>query len=188
MEQDQWLYFLRTNFYELDHNAQKITYNEYRKLVYRDIYFLYRNHELAEDIVQETFFKVVDKAPKAKSIHKAWIIRIARNYAYDLFKKNKKYHHVPEPQVINDKKAPFLLPTVADQVEDHIRNEILHEALQALKPVYRQVLFMYYIEEKSYNEIAQKLGTSEQALAQMLVRARKKLYHYFSKRWVDADE
>lgn len=80
------------------------------------------------------------------------------------------------------------MPTVAEQVEDQIRNEVLHETLNELNPMYRQILFLYYIEEKPYREIAQQLGTTEQALAQMMVRARKKLFHYFSKRWVDGDE
>lgn len=78
--------------------------------------------------------------------------------------------------------APFQLPSVAEQVEDQIRNEILHETLNQLRPEYRQALFMYYIEEKPYKEIAQELGTTEQALAQTMVRARKKLHLYFSKK------
>lgn len=190
MSREKWLYLLCNNFYDLDHDTQKITYEVFRNLVYPDIYFLSRNHELAEDVVQETFLKVVAKAPKLRNQEhlKAWIIKVARNDAYDFFKKNKKYHHVSEPQVVVDMKAPFLHPTVADQVEDQIRNETLHEALNELSPAYRQALFLYYIEEKPYKEIALELGTTEQALAQMMVRARKKLYRYFSKRWVDADE
>ena len=53
MEQDKWLYLFRSNFYHLDPNIQESTYQSYRKLVYHDIYFLFRNHDLAEDIVQE---------------------------------------------------------------------------------------------------------------------------------------
>ncbi|MBT2765344.1 sigma-70 family RNA polymerase sigma factor [Paenibacillus sp. ISL-20] len=190
VEQEQWLYFLRTNFYDLDHDTQKLAYEAYRNLVYRDIYFLTRSHELAEDVVQETFYKVVAKVPQLQDTKhlKAWMIKIARNYAYDLLKKNKKYHHLRDPQVVIDMKAPFLRPTVAEQVEDQIRKEILLEALNELSPEYRQALFLYYIEEKPYKEIAQELETTEQALAQTMVRARKKLHLYFSKRWVDADE
>lgn len=189
-QEEQWLYFLRSNFFDLDHEAQRLAYEAYRHLVYRDIFFLTRSHELTEDVVQESFYKVVAKAPQLKStMHlKAWIVKVARNHAYDLFKKNKKYRHLREPQVVIDLKAPSFHPTVAEQVEDQIRNEILHEALNELSPEYRQALFKYYIEEKPYREIAQELGKTEQALAQTMVRARKKLYRYFSKRWVDADE
>lgn len=190
MEQDQWLYFLRNNFYVSNHSAQKLVFEAYRNLVYRDIFFLTRSHELAEDVVQETFYKVVDKAPQLRDTKhlKNWIIKVARNHVYDLFKKNKKYRLLREPQVVIDMEAPFLHPSIAEQVEDQIRNKMLHKLLNELSPKYRQVLLMYYFEEKSYKEIAQELGTTEQALAQTMVRARKKLYLYFSKRWVDADE
>ncbi len=64
---------------------------------------------------------------------------------------------------------------LADQVEDQIRNEVLHQALNELSPNYRQAILLFYIEEKSYKEIAQELNTTEQALAQILMRARKKI-------------
>ncbi|MNW46292.1 RNA polymerase sigma factor SigM [compost metagenome] len=190
VEQKQWLYLLCSNFYNLDHKAQNLAYEAYRNLVYKDIFFVTRDHELTKDVVQETFYKVVDKAPHLKDTKhlKAWIIKIARNHVYDLYKKNQKYHHIKEPQVVIDMEAPFLTTSVSEQVENKIRNEILHEALIELKSEYRQALFMYYIEEKPYKEIAREMNTTEQALAQTMARARKKLYFYFSKRWVDADE
>lgn len=76
---------------------------------------------------------------------------------------------------------------VADQVEEQIRDEVLHEALNQLNKKYRDVLFLYYIENMPHKEIAKELGISEQATAQLLVRARKKLVHYFSRKWVDED-
>lgn len=190
MEQEQWLYLLCSNLHDMDYNAQKLIFEAYRNLVYRDIYFITRNHELAEDVVQEVFYKVVANAPHLENTKhlKAWILKIARNQAYDLFKKNKKYRYLGDTQVVIDSKAPFLKPAVAEQVENHIRNELLHEALNELSPEYRQALLMYYIEEKPYKEIAQELGKTEQALAQIMVSARKKLYLYFSRKWDDADE
>lgn len=75
MEQEQWNTFLRSNFSQMDSNSQQLLFHSYRNLIYRDIYFLFRNHELAEDIVQESFLKVVAKAPKLTNTTnmKAWI-------------------------------------------------------------------------------------------------------------------
>ncbi|MDT2246045.1 sigma-70 family RNA polymerase sigma factor [Paenibacillus larvae] len=75
--------------------------------------------------------------------------------------------------------------TVADLVEEQIRNDILHQAINQLKPKYRQIIIEFYFQEKPYKEIAQRLGLSQQALAQTLFRARKKLLHYFSKNGED---
>ncbi|MDT2257190.1 sigma factor [Paenibacillus larvae] len=82
-------YFLRSNFKDLDSSSQEWIYHSYKNLVYRDIYFLFREHELAEDVVQESILKVVDKATKLDNTAnmKAWIKEVARNTAYDMLKK-----------------------------------------------------------------------------------------------------
>ncbi|MEJ8548197.1 RNA polymerase sigma factor [Brevibacillus borstelensis] len=189
---DQWISFLRNNFHHLDHSSQELIYHSYRELIYHDIYFLFRDHALAEDVVQESFLKVVEKAPKLGNTAnmKAWVKKVARNTAFDYMKKNKKYRHVSDLQSV--KENEFLSLTeelaVADQVEQQVRNEMLHEALNQLNMKYRSVLFLFYVEEKSYKEIAEELQVSEQALAQLLRRARQKLFDHFSRKWVDRNE
>lgn len=118
---------------------------------------------------------------------RAWVKKVAQNTAYDFLKKNKKYRHVSDLQLVKDNElfSPDTEIAVANQVEEQIRNEMLHEALNQLSIKHRNVLFLFYIEEKSYKEIAEELQLSEQALAQLLVRARKKLFDFFSKEWGD---
>lgn len=185
----QWLTFLRSNFHHLDNSSQELIYHSFRDLIYRDIYFLFRDHALAEDVVQESFIKIVDQSPKLRKTTnmKAWIKKVARNTAYDYLKKNKKYRYVSDLQLV--KESEFVVPsiqvTIPEQVEEQVRDEMLHEALNQLNIKYRNVLFLFYVEEKSYREIAEELQVSEQALGQTLTRARKKLLHYFSRKWVD---
>ncbi|WP_144941355.1 RNA polymerase sigma factor [Paenibacillus sp. 32O-W] len=186
---EQWLIFLHSDFHHLDISSQELIYQSFRNMIYRDIYFLFRDHTLAEDVVQESFLKVVERAPKLRNTTnmKAWVKKVARNTAYDFLKKNKKYRYVSDLQLV--KENEFFPPTeeilVDNLVEEHIRDEMLHEALNQLNIRYRNVLFLFYIEEKSYREIAEELQISEQALAQLLTRARKKLLYYFSRKWVD---
>lgn len=184
---EQWFSFLRSNFRHLDSSDQELIYLSFRNFIYQEIYFLSGNHELAEDVVQESFIKVISKAHQLHSDvnMKAWMKTVARNTAYDLIKKSRKYQHVSEPYIIMDTEISCSIYTVAQQVEDQIRHEMLYAALNELSPTYRQALFLYYIEEKSYKEIAAQLNSTEQALAQTMVRARKKLHHHFSKRWMD---
>lgn len=190
MDQKHWLYHLQNDFNDLDNDDQKSVYDAYWDLVYRDIFFVTHDHELTKDVVQESFIKVIERAPLLPDTKhlKAWIIRIARNLVYDLYRKNKKHHLLSEPQVVVRMEDQLQIHSVAKQVEEKIRNEILYEALNELKANYHQVLFMYYFEEKSYKEIAKELDTTEQALAQTMARARKNLYNYFSIRWVDPGE
>lgn len=189
---EQWLTFLRSNFHYLDNASQELIYHSFRELIYHDIYFLFRDHGLAEDVVQESFLKAIEKAPGLENTTnmKAWLKRVARNTAFDMLKKNKKYRHVSDLELV--KEDEFFYPTeqlaVADQVERQIRDETLHDALNQLNIKYRIVLFFFYIEEKSCKEIAEELQVSEQAIAQILTRARKKLLYYFSRKWVDRNE
>lgn len=189
---EQWLSFLRYGFQQLDHQSQKLTYQSYRKFIYHDIYFLLRNHELTEDVIQESFLKVIASSPKSQNPVKikAWLKQISRNTAFDYLRKNKKYQSLSNLESMDEEElfASAAETAVADQVEEQIRDEMLHEALNQLNARYRNVLFRYYVEDKSHRELARELGISEQASAQLLVRARKKLRYYFCKRWVDREE
>ena len=189
---DQWFKFFHNNFHLPDNSSQELIYHSFRELIYHDVYLLFRDHTLAEDVVQESFLKAVEKVPTLKNMSniKAWLKKVARNTAYDCFKKNKKYRHASELQFVIEESEFFQTeePAVADQVEQKIRDEMLHEALNQLNERYRHVLLLFYIEEKSYREIAEELKISEQALAQILARARKKLLYNFSRKWVDPDE
>ncbi|MEK3731621.1 sigma factor [Paenibacillus sp. FSL M8-0334] len=80
--------------------------------MYRDIHFLTRSHELTEDVVQETFYKVVAKAPQLRDTKhmKAWIVKVARNHAYDMFKKNKKISSSKGASSRYRSKGSFLAP------------------------------------------------------------------------------
>ncbi|TDL55399.1 sigma-70 family RNA polymerase sigma factor [Paenibacillus dendritiformis] len=189
---EQWLSFLHSNFQHLDQSSQKFTYQSYREFIYHDIYFLLQNHDLTEDVIQESFLKVIASPPKAKDAAKikAWLKKISRNTAYDYLRKYKKYQYLSNLESMEEEDlfASAAETAVADQVEEQIRDEMLHEALDQLNARYRNVLFRYYVEDKSHRELARELGISEQASAQLLVRARKKLRYYFCKRWVDHEE
>ncbi|BFH67428.1 DNA-directed RNA polymerase sigma-70 factor [Paenibacillus dendritiformis] len=189
---EQWLSFLRDGFQQLDRQSQKLTYQSYRKFIYHDIYFLLRNHDLTEDVIQESFLKVIASSPKSQNPVKikAWLKQISRNTAFAYLRKNKKCYSLSNLEGMDEEVlfASAAETAVADQVEEQIRDEMLHEALDQLNARYRNVLFRYYVEDKSHRELARELGISEQASAQLLVRARKKLRYYFCKKWVDNEE
>ncbi|GGH65674.1 RNA polymerase sigma factor [Paenibacillus silvae] len=179
------MYLLHSDFDSLDDSLQEWIYKEYSKLIYQDIYFMFQNHELAEDVVQDSFLKVITKAPylKENSNIKAWLRTVARNTAYDLYKKGKKYCHFTQAKVVINIDTHGSVSDVANLVENHIRNELLYETLNGLNKKYRTFLILFYIQKKSYRDIADAQCISEQAVAQLLSRARKKLFYSFSKVW-----
>lgn len=128
----------------------------YRLLRYL-VYFTSRR-ELAEDLVQETWLRVLERAgqydPRLR--FEPWLFSIARNLAIDHLRKHQGATHrmyredeaganLPAP----DLESPFL---AAARSEDAKR---IGAALGALEPIYREALLLRFQEELSLAEIAQ---------------------------------
>lgn len=182
---------LRQGFRSLEADTQREVFHAFRQLVYQDIYFLLHDHALTEDVIQEAFLKAVSKAPKTRenSNMKAWVRQVARNTAYDMLRKNKRFRHVQPLSSVSDNEEADGIFVSQEDVEEIVvrmlRDQTLHEAIRELKLEYRVVLLLYYIAGLSYAEIVQETGISEQVLTQRLARARKKLASQFSGKWGD---
>src|SRR5690606_39035362 len=193
MEEKWWLLF-GTNFDTLDYELQYYLYHSFYHFAYKEIIFIIRDHSLADDIIQESFLKATSKRNQLKKLDsgKSWVKRIIRNQMLDLLKSKKHRHWTSlESVYIDSKKEHFNIEVAASiesKVETSLRNQMLHESILELKPEYSSLLLKYYMEDKTYKEIADELMISEQVIAQRLVRARKKLLSQFSRKWVDEDE
>lgn len=191
---EQWFYLLRNNIETLDLESQEMIYHSFRRFVYKDIYFLIRDHSSTEDIIHESFIKVVVQCPKVKhtSNLQGWIKQVTRNTTMDWLRKNKRNRQNLDLEIVNiielNKTLSLNEQGVAAEVENRLRDELLHQTINELAPDYRILLLLYYVEEKSYNEICKELQLTEQVVTQRLARARKKLLQYFSRKWVDRYE
>lgn len=180
-----WIHLLKSNVHELDLELQASVYQSFRQLVYRDIYFVIRDHTWTEDVIQEAFMKIVTNAHKMK--HDAniqgWVKQVTRNTTIDFVRKHKKIRQISMSNNVNTIDS-FIesLPSeanTADEVEFKERKELLIKAMNELKYDHRIVLALFYIEDKSYKEISRELGITEQMVAQRLMRARRKLLQHF---------
>ncbi|SDF66434.1 RNA polymerase sigma-70 factor, ECF subfamily [Fontibacillus panacisegetis] len=186
---EQWFYFLRSPLDDLDVMIQEFVYRSFYQFVYRDIHFMVHDHALTEDIIQDAFMKAITKGPKMRSGANipAWIKQLTRNTALDYLRKlNRDRQILAESYVISS--GPFNEVSVASEVESRKRDELLYQAMDELKADYRTVLFLFYIEGKTYREICRELNLTEPVLTQRLARARKKLLQHFLGKWTDNDE
>jgi RNA polymerase sigma-70 factor (ECF subfamily) len=128
----------------------------YRLLRYL-VYWTSRR-EQAEDLVQETWLRVLEHAGKynGRLSFEPWLFSIARNLAIDHLRKQQTATHrmcredeagvdLPAP----DFESPFF---AAARSEDAKR---IAAALGALEPIYREALLLRFQEELSLAEIAQ---------------------------------
>lgn len=184
---EQWFYFLQSPLDELDVNIQDLVFRSFYQFVYRDIFFIVRDHSLSEDIIQDAFMKAITKGPQMRSDANipGWIKQLSRNTALDHLRKLRRDRHIFVDSFVNISDAAFAEMSVTSEVEIRERDELLYQAISELKPDYQAVLLLFYVEGKPYREICKELGLSEPVLTQRLARARKKLLQNFLRKWTD---
>lgn len=135
-----------------------------------------RNHEVAQDIVQETFVAALKSAAKFRGQSKVytWLCSIANKKVSDFYRRQKrqaKYQTITalEPDQIG---GEALVPDPAAAEERH---EVTRQVLFSLPLHYRQVLILKYVEEMPVLEISQIMGRSPKSIEGLLTRARNEL-------------
>lgn len=126
---------------------------------------------LAEELMEETFFKLAVKKPRfsGKSSFKTWLYAIGRNAAIDALRKSSRFSSSPA-------EAHTELPDERSSIEqNYIREEqklILHRAIETLSSDYRQVLYLTFFEELSNSEAAKIMKKSNRQIENLLYRAK----------------
>ncbi|MCJ7843592.1 RNA polymerase sigma factor [Lederbergia sp. NSJ-179] len=127
--------------------ALRDLYEILRVPVYAVALSILRNPVLAEDILQETFVRVFDKADQYQqgTNPKAWVISITRNLCLDTIRKK-----LPEQIEID---------TIKDDKSDNpLLKLMLSEALYQLEEIERQIVVMHVIVGLKHVEISEELG------------------------------
>lgn len=149
-----------------NNSAFDVLLNRYEKSIHSYIFYIVRNHDLTEDIFQETFLKVIITIKQGRYTDngkfKAWIMRIAHNLIIDNFRQERNENTISNDEVeidlLNDMKL----------CESNIEDEMLQEQVyldvkklvKHLPDNQREVLEMRYYQDMSFKEIADVTGVS----------------------------
>lgn len=147
-------------------------YHSYSQDVYNFVFFMVGNHELAKDILQDTFLRAYKKYYTFQGGNiKSWLFRIARNITIDEFRKTKPISYLFDinPTLKAVEFTPEQL-TILSETEKE-----LYFALNKLKRSYRDVIILRKIKELSINETAEILGWSESKVKTTLFRGMSAL-------------
>ncbi len=142
----------------------------YGRMVFRIAYQNTANISEAEDITQEVFLKLMTEVKRfADDEHiKAWLIRVTINKCKDYFKSSRFRSNVALTE------ENLSLAYASDNCLDLEDKQVFAE-LKKLPPKYRNVIYLYYIEEYTVPEIARLLAANENTVGSWLRRARRKL-------------
>ena len=165
-----------------DENALKQLINRHQKKIFSYILMSVKNRELAEDIFQDTFIKVINtlKSENYKEEGKflQWVMRIANNLKIDYY---RKVQRMP----VFESNSDFNIFDVLNGTDPSIEQKIITEQIYSdvknlvkyLPEEQREVLEMRIYDDVSFKDIAELTGVSiNTALGRMryaLINLRK---------------
>lgn len=153
------------NYIAGDESALAVLINRHQSKIYGFIYSKMADRDVADDIFQDTFIKVI-KTLKSNSYNEEgkflpWVMRISHNLVVDHYRKNKK---MPMLRETEDFSIFSILTDNSMNVESRIITESIEKDLQKiikqLPEDQKEVLTMRIYQDLSFNEIAELTGVS----------------------------
>ena len=148
---------------------------------YKDGLILYLNGivgniSLAEELMEETFFKIITRRPGYRPTHsfKTWLYTIGRNVALDHLRRHGRETEMTDQEIRDewDLERLYILEE---------RKIALHRAMKKLHPDYRQVLWLLYFEDLSYTDAAVVMKKSNRQIKNLVYRGKLALKSELSK-------
>jgi RNA polymerase sigma factor (sigma-70 family) len=150
-------------------DSLSVLLHRHKRKIFTSIIVVVKDKALAEDIFQDTFFKVIQTLKKGQYNEEGkflpWVIRIARNLIIDHFRRVKKIP--PVPVYVNEEGEEVsvfnLLPASDD---DGIKNEkskfkkAIRNLIHELPPDQREVVLMRIYYQMSFKEISEFTNVS----------------------------
>ncbi len=156
---------LITRYREGDTTCFEVLLERYQAKVYGYIFSVVKDKETADDIFQDTFYKVIvtinsdQYKDENKFIH--WVMRIAHNLIVDHFRRNNKMPLVPnrpETDVLDNIKLP-------DENAEHVimrkqTSQNIRKLVRMLPPEQRRVVILRHYGKCDFKDIAARTGVS----------------------------
>lgn len=170
------------NYISGDESSLTILINRHQQRIYNFIYSKVYDRDVAEDIFQDTFIKVINTLKLGKYNEEGkfipWVMRIAHNLVIDFFRRNKrmpKFNNRKDFDIFNVL-SDGSLNAEAELVRSQIHNDI-RNLVEQLPADQRTVLKMRIYNDMSFKEISENTSVSiNTALGRMryaLINLRK---------------
>ncbi len=138
-----------------------------------------RSPQLAEEVAQSAFADLARNAHRLApdTILSAWLYQVTRRTAIDVVRREARRQL--REQIASEMNAK----NATDDDWTHV-GPLLDEAMHALDDSDRAAVLLRYFDNKSFREVGQTLGTSEDAAQKRVSRAVERLREFFAKRGV----
>ena len=166
--------------------AHRELIKRYERPVFSLVFRMVRDRELAEDLTQDTFIKVLSHLDRYRTDFKfsSWLFKIANNVAIDHLRRRQldtvsidgSLHAMTAGAVeasrfdISDGSESAL-----DEMEARELGSAIEQAIASLRPEYRSCILLRHVEGRSYEEIASTLDLPLGTVKTYIHRARHEL-------------
>ena len=159
-----------------DDETFRLIFAQHHRFIFRFLYGMVGEHDLAEDLTQETFMRAYASMNTLRGESKlsTWLCGIAKNVALNTLRgRNREFHTIE----INDQSVAKL--SEGDAPDDYLLNKelrnVIHDALERLDSDKRMVFILKLLQQRSYDEIAEITGFSTPKLKTDLHRAKAQM-------------
>lgn len=151
--------------------------DKYSRQVHSLILKVVCSREDAEELAQDVFMKVYKNISsfKGDSSFSTWIYRIAYNTAISATRKRKMEYLAIEESTINNVSEEEVARMMG-QTEPSEQIEQLEKAIGLLSPDERGIILLYYMQEKTIDDLVEITGLTVSNVKTKLFRIRKKLF------------
>ncbi|MHA6259968.1 RNA polymerase sigma factor [Sporosarcina sp. CAU 1771] len=174
-------------FSKKDSDSERVIFEMFYQRVYYTAYYIIKDRDLAQDVLQETFIKAFDNMHTVRDGEKlgAWLAAIATRTAIDYLRKLKRWNDIAtEDEIIGDiiSKNDDALTTLETIVEEKFIGRILLQEIDGLSAEHKEVLLLYYYADMKYEEISNALEIKIDTIKTRIYRAKLKLKESFEKK------
>ena len=161
-----------------------------RRLLWGLCYRMTGNAADADDLVQETFVRAIEKPPRRLDEPlRPWLVRVAINLSRDLLRRRRRQGYVgpwlPSPVPTDEESPASFEPPAASEDSPVARYDLKESisfafllALEALTPSQRAVLLLRDVFDYSTSETAEALDMTDANVKVVLLRARRRMKEY----------
>ena len=164
----------------------RILVARYQEAFIRKALSILRQQEEAEDIVQEAFVKIYFNGKKFKKMDgiefKSWAYKILVNTAISRYRKISKKWQMESTDPLDLELASERDFSTEDMVLAKEAKSVTADLISHLPKPLARLVSLYYIEDKSYKEIAKQESVTIPALKMKLFRAKKLLRALYKNR------
>lgn len=177
------------NFFKKEKTKIEVLYEKYKFLLFKIAKDILKSPELAEDIVHQTFVKVIENKLVIEEIDSAktrnLLAIICRNLSINVYNKMKQKEYIVD-EIPQEENKEF--QSVEDIVISNYNVEIIMNSIMELPDIYRDVLLFEKVYGYTKNDISHIFEISIETVNKRSQRAREKLTETLNEKGVISGE